>query len=56
MRRADAVVQREGAELMTEGKKCLQVMLIQPFPSAALHPTAGEIIIVEPHHTVGSGT
>lgn len=56
MRRADAVAQREGAELMTEGKKCPQVMLIQPFLSAALHPTAEEIITVEPHHSVGSGT
>lgn len=40
---------------MTEGKRCPKVMLIQPFLSAALHSTAGEIITVEPHHSVGSG-
>lgn len=40
---------------MTEGKRCTEVMLIQPLLSAALHPTAGEIITVGPHHSMGSG-
>lgn len=40
---------------MTEGKKISSSDAIQSFLSAASHPTAGEIVTVEAHHSVGSG-
>lgn len=40
---------------MTEGKKCPQEILTQPFLSTALYPTTVEMITVEPHHSVGFG-
>lgn len=40
---------------MTEGKKCPQEILTQLFLSAALYPTAVEIITIEPHHSVRFG-